>query len=49
MIHLTNNSNTSVKHSKTIRTIVAVTMALNPECAPESLLTADLEKLPVMG
>ena len=46
---LTNNSNTDVKQSNVMATIVAVTMALSPECAPLALFTADRLKLPVTG
>lgn len=45
----TSSSKTGVKKSSVNATKVAVTMALIPDCAPESLLTADREKLPTTG
>ena len=45
----TSSSKTGVKKSSVNPTKVAVTMALIPDCAPASLLTADREKLPTTG
>mmetsp|Transcript_1487 Transcript_1487/g.3442 ORF Transcript_1487/g.3442 Transcript_1487/m.3442 type:complete len:83 (-) Transcript_1487:1206-1454(-) len=42
-------ANTEVKHTNDINTIVAVTTALRPLCAPLSLFTALRLKLPVTG
>ena len=46
---LTINSKTDVRQTSEMRTMVAVTTALSPLCAPLSLFTALRLKLPVTG